>query len=121
MTKNGEGEMLVEINNDNPIWREPAREKQFWIVRNVDDSEPENFPLDVINVNGEVIGTANDKDEYMQIWNANADNVVRGFLMGETLPFLFSLESDPLASANSILTENGEEFLLETSELFNLE
>lgn len=113
--------MLVEINNDNPIWREPPRDKEFWIIRNVDDSEPENFPVDVINVNGAVIGTANSKDEYMQIWNVDVDNARRGWLLGEGPPFVFSLESDPLASANSILTESGEEFLLETSELFNLE
>lgn len=113
--------MIVDINNDNPVWRERPRQKQFWIVKTVDDAEPENYPVDVINVNGEVIGTANDKDEYLQIWNGDTANNPRGFLLGDERPFVFILVEDPLATANALLLENGEEILLENNDILIIE
>lgn len=113
--------MLVEINNDNPIWREPPKRKEFWIVRTSEDDEPEGYPVDVINVNGDVIGTANSKDEYMALWNADADNMLRGTLLGDRPPFVFLLVEDPFTALSALLTETGEEFISENSEPFNLE
>lgn len=107
--------MLVEINNDNPIWRERSREQSFWIAKNADDSEPESYPVAVKNVNGEIIGTANNKDEYILIWNANPDNAIRGYLLGDSPPFVFDLAEDVFANVDALLLEDGDEFICENN------
>lgn len=54
-------------------------------------SYPEAFPIPVYDQNGNQIGTANSKEEYISIWNADASNQQLGTLEGWYGPFGFKL------------------------------
>lgn len=53
--------------------------------------EPDSFPVNVINVNSEIIGLAADKAHYIAIWNEDPDNRMIGLLSGAVGPFSFTL------------------------------
>lgn len=115
--------MLVEINNDNPVWREPVKDRSFWAVLDTDGNEPENYPVDVINVNGDVIGSANHKDEYIQMWNADSENAAQGILLGERSPFVFVFAGKRIQPSNVLALdlESAEDFITESNEILNQE
>jgi hypothetical protein len=83
---------MIDINLDNLYWREPQQTKEFWVVKTITDTEPANYPVDVIDVNGSVIGTANNKQEYMGHLECRYyEHRSEGFLVGESFPFVFLL------------------------------
>lgn len=53
--------------------------------------EPYGFPVTVYNVNLDIIGIANNKEEYLSIWNSDVDNQICGTLIGSVNPFSFIL------------------------------
>jgi hypothetical protein len=117
---------MIDINLDNLYWREPQQTKEFWVVKTITDTEPANYPVDVIDVNGSVIGTANNKQEYMDIWNADTTNTdLKGFLVGESFPFVFLLGGKTLPiviiETFKILQETGDAILTETGDFLILE
>jgi len=50
------------------------------------------YPVTVYNINGKDLGTANTKQEYLDLWNADPDNAKIGTLTGAYGPFYFSLK-----------------------------
>lgn len=52
---------------------------------------PETYPIPVYDQNGTQIGTANNKIEYLAIWNADPTNHALGTLVGWYGPFGFKL------------------------------
>lgn len=50
----------------------------------------DSYPAPVLDVNGTLIGTADDVDEYVSIWNANSTNKRAGKLFPKT-QFVFKL------------------------------
>lgn len=59
------------------------------IIGLVDTSNEEagSFPVPVKNINGVVLGEANSKEEYINIWNEDAANASVGYLSGWYGPF----------------------------------
>lgn len=55
----------------------------------------EGYPISVYNFNLIEIGIANNKEEYISVWNADADNKLVGQLSGTKGPFLFLLKVKP--------------------------
>jgi hypothetical protein len=100
-------EQLVEINTSNGVWKEPARTREFWVAVNEDASEPDSYPCDVLDVDGNVIGTASDKDEYMSIWNDDANNrFAKGYLIGDGNPFVFMVKKARETLRGGFLSED---------------
>lgn len=60
-------------------------------MRTTDGDETDSYPVDVYNVNMELIGQAGNKDAYLAVWNSDTYNREVGFLKGSYGPFLFSL------------------------------
>ena len=55
-------------------------------------TEAQAYPVDVKNVTNTVIGSAGDKQSFLNIWNADTDNQAVGVLSGAYGPFLFELK-----------------------------
>lgn len=55
----------------------------------------EDYPISVFNVNLTEIGVANSKEEYISVWNADADNKLVGEISGTKGPFLFVIKVKP--------------------------
>jgi hypothetical protein len=108
----GDAMDVSEIDIDNAIWREPGRQHQFWVVKNADTTDPSNYPVTVLDVDGNNIGTAANKEEYMAIWNASADNqATKGRLIGEHYPFVFSIARISETTTGALIDE-GDDFIL---------
>lgn len=58
---------------------------------NANGSEPDNWPVPVYNVNGEVIGIASSKLEFIAIWNGDNDNQQFGKIQNFFGPFNFMI------------------------------
>lgn len=54
-------------------------------------AEPDRYPVNVVNVELEVVGLANDKAEYIIVWNLDSKNSSVGILSGATGLFSFTL------------------------------
>jgi hypothetical protein len=67
----------------------------FIPIRTSEGYEVFEFPLAVHNVFDVYIGTANNKAEYMAIWNSDPDNQLIGTLSGYLAPFAFTLKLKP--------------------------
>jgi len=61
-------------------------------MANLQGVETTSYPVDVYNVNEELIGIANDRDEYISIWNADEDNQAVGILSTGISNFSFRLK-----------------------------
>lgn len=61
------------------------------IMADLEGNETTSYPVDVYNVNLELIGIANDKAEYITIWNSDEDNQVVGTLSAGLGAFTFRL------------------------------
>jgi hypothetical protein len=60
-------------------------------MRDLDDQETSNYPVDVYNVNEALIGQAANKAQYIAVWNSDAANQAIGTLGSGTGPFSFRL------------------------------
>lgn len=60
-------------------------------MRDLEGNETTSYPVDVYNVNEELIGVANTKAEYITIWNSDPANQVIGTLTNSLGPFGFKL------------------------------
>lgn len=59
------------------------KEKSYFLqILNSNEFYPLSFPVNVYNQSGSVIGTANTKQEYIDIWNEDATNQAVGVLSG---------------------------------------
>ncbi|WP_143159807.1 hypothetical protein [Chitinophaga jiangningensis] len=56
-----------------------------------EDQEPNSYPVNVLNIHLDVIGKANNKIEYINIWNQDLQNQQVGQLSGAAGPFSFVL------------------------------
>lgn len=54
--------------------------------------EISSYPVTVYNVNGDELGTAHNKQEYLDLWNADPADQAIGTLSGAYGPFYFTLE-----------------------------
>ncbi|SFW15783.1 hypothetical protein [Chitinophaga sancti] len=70
------------------------------------DSEPDHYPVLVLDINSNDVGTATDKAAYVALWNAAPSNAVKGKLTGGYGPFSFVLELKPGQSPPSKVTGN---------------
>lgn len=61
------------------------------VAKAVDGDDPNDYPAIVYDINGNQIGTANSKLEFIHIWNSNAYNATVGKLDGWYGPFAFVL------------------------------
>lgn len=85
----------------------------FWGLTDLSGNEIGSFPTTVYNVNHVAIGTATDKQDYMNKWNADADNRAVGKLTGYYGPFAFEMLVNGAApaiivSANRRKTDTGD-------------
>ncbi len=64
-------------------------------LRTTAGTEPDHYPIDVYDVNGDLISQANNKAEYIESWNSASDNAVLGVLVGGDGPFSFILNLKP--------------------------
>lgn len=64
-------------------------------MANLQGVQTTSYPVDVFNVNEELIGTADTKEEYISIWNSDADNQEVGTLAPGLGPFTFLLLLNP--------------------------
>lgn len=60
-------------------------------MRDLEGNETTAYPVDVYNVNEELIGIANTKAEYITIWNSDPVNQAVGTLSNSLGPFGFKL------------------------------
>jgi len=60
-------------------------------MKSFDLEDVYSYPVVVYNVNEVAIGVANDKDQYMSIWNADLSNSEVGELLALSGPFSFTL------------------------------
>ena len=67
----------------------------YLALRTRDGQEVNAFPVMVYNVNQQALSQADDKEEYISIWNANAANAAIGILTGLLGPFSFKLILKP--------------------------
>ena len=56
-----------------------------------DFQDPGSYPVEVFDINLVSIGFANNKNEYITIWNSSVDNVTVGYLIGDYGLFNFIL------------------------------
>jgi hypothetical protein len=83
---------------------------EYLAMRTLAGAEVYFFPVTVYNVNEEPIGVANDKQEYINIWNSDYANNKIGILAGLIGPFSFQLHLKPgQVSPPWVIGENGEE------------
>ena len=61
-------------------------------MRDLEENEVGSFPVEVYNVLEELLGGAVDKQEYIDLWNSDANNQIIGTLMNAPGPFLFRLK-----------------------------
>lgn len=61
-------------------------------LRDENGEEVGGWPVTVYNVNDVAIGTANNKEQYMALWNADSANAAIGRLSGLIGPYSFTLE-----------------------------
>ena len=54
--------------------------------------EVSSYPVTVYNINGVELGTANNKQEYLDLWNADPDDAKIGTLTGAYGPFYFTMK-----------------------------
>lgn len=67
------------------------------------NTEPDHYPVVVLDVNGNVIGNASSKSNYIAIWNSIPGNTAIGQLSGGVGPFSFVLSLRPGQSVPSKL------------------
>jgi len=60
-------------------------------MRDLEGNETTAYPVDVYNVNEELIGVANTKAEYQTIWNSDPANQAVGTLFNGLGPFGFNI------------------------------
>lgn len=60
-------------------------------MRDLDGNETTSYPVDVYNVNEELIGIATTKEEYISVWNSDAANQAIGVLGNDIGPFSFKI------------------------------
>ena len=68
-------------------------------MRDLGGQEVGSFPVTVYNVNEVSLSVANNKEQYISIWNSDADNRLIGLLTGLIGPFSFNLRLKPGQSA----------------------
>lgn len=61
-------------------------------MRDLEENEVANFPVEVYNVLEELLGGAVDKQQYIDLWNSDEANQGIGVLMNGPGPFLFRLK-----------------------------
>ncbi|MVT11386.1 hypothetical protein [Chitinophaga tropicalis] len=59
------------------------------------DAEPDHYPVEVYDLDGNDVGTAASKTAYVTLWNAIPTNSAIGILKGGQGPFSFVLELKP--------------------------
>lgn len=64
-------------------------------MANLEGVPTTSYPVDVFNVNREIIGTVTNKDDYISVWNADPDNQEVGTLAPGLGPFNFQLLLNP--------------------------
>ncbi|HQW16420.1 MAG TPA: hypothetical protein PLV31_01425 [Gammaproteobacteria bacterium] len=81
-------------------------------------NELDEWPVDVYNVNGVLIGNAANKVQYISIWNSNAANREVGTLYNFFGPFTFLLMVNPGQMVpfclGGVITPGGDFLLLES-------
>lgn len=93
---------MNNIRLSNAFWIESDDTPAYWVVRKEDGSEPRDYPVEVLDVNGISLGIAANKTEYMNAWNANAGNVAaKGYLIGEYNPFVFEIRKRVLGGVRT--------------------
>jgi hypothetical protein len=60
-------------------------------MRDLEGNETTSYPVDVYNVNEELIGIATTKAEYITVWNSDPANQAVGVLGNGVGPFSFTL------------------------------
>ncbi len=60
-------------------------------MTNLNCEETTSYPVDVFNVNNELIGTATNQETYISIWNSDAANQIIGTLSAGLGSFSFIL------------------------------
>ncbi len=64
-------------------------------MKDLNGNDVYTFPVQAYNVNVAAIGAANNKDEYIAVWNSDPANQAIGILSGAVGPFLFTLAVNP--------------------------
>ena len=64
-------------------------------TRTSEGDEVNGWPQYVQNVNGDDIGVANNKAEYINVWNSDESNAELGILSGLIGPFSYTLKMFP--------------------------
>jgi len=75
-------------------------------LRRLDGSMISGFPVTVYNVNEVAIGTANNKEQYLNIWNADLANRAVGVLTGLIGPFSFTLITKSSSPPDFVIGES---------------
>jgi len=68
----------------------------IWIgMHDLEGDETSRYPVNVYNVNNELIGQAAGKAEFIEIWNGDTSNQELGVLSSGFGPFGFNLDLEP--------------------------
>lgn len=96
----------------------PQPQQKIVVAKTSDGDEPEGYPALVYNLNGQNIGTAATKQDYIHIWNADPVNSVAGVLTGWYGPFAFNLvtlqampsdvQGDSVSETEYLIDEDGQ-------------
>lgn len=81
---------LTDLYLGNAIYTEPSTMQAVNLgIAETDNTAVTSFPVEVFDSNMNSVGFANNKQEYMDLWNAN--NAAIGHLVGDYNPFSFVL------------------------------
>jgi hypothetical protein len=61
-------------------------------LKDLEGDDVPGYPVDVYNVNEEMIGVANNKNQYITVWNSDPDNQLIGTLENLIGPMSFKLK-----------------------------
>jgi hypothetical protein len=70
-------------------------ESVYLCMRNLAGEEVSFWPVGVWNVNEQFLGVANNREEYIALWNSNSANKQVGKLSAGIGPFCFTLTLNP--------------------------
>ena len=95
-----------------------ATPEQNFIVsaKAIDGSDPVDYPAIIYDLNGNNIGVANSKEDFIQKWNANPTNAAAGILSGWYGPFNFqfiakttiNIQSDSQDQMDFVIDSDGQ-------------
>lgn len=77
-------------------------ETKFLKMLTTSFAEPSNYPVEVYDVNVNLIGVAANSDAYIQVWNSSSINRNVGLLSAGLIPFSFKLVRNIAALPNNV-------------------